>query len=105
MEERICNELLENSAALAVMLVDADWREVARAGASLLDADTLALLRANASRLGVEREVIGRFDNTAKRQFHLSLVAGQTLIVVFDDGTSLGLVRLRAKKAAQALNC
>jgi hypothetical protein len=61
-----------------------------------------SLLRANATRLPIEREVIGRFDNAAKRQFHLS-VAGHTIVVVFDEQTSLGLVRLRTKKASEVL--
>jgi hypothetical protein len=88
----------------AVLIMDAGWQELARAGAAtLVDADALTLLRANASRLAVEREVIGRFDNADERQFHLSLVAGRTVIVAFDARTSLGLVRLRARKASEQL--
>jgi hypothetical protein len=62
--ERICDDLQRDSNALAVLIMDADWQELARAG----DANALALLRANASRLAVEREVIGRFDNADKRR-------------------------------------
>jgi hypothetical protein len=102
--ERVCEDLRRDSNALAVLIMDADWQELARAGAgTLVDANTLTLLRSNAARLMVEREVIGRFDNADQRQFHLSLVAGRAIIVVFDARTSLGLVRLRAKKASELL--
>ena len=102
--ERVCDGLRRDSNALAVLIMDADWQELARAGAAtLIDAHALALLRANAARLMVEREVIGRFDNADQRQFHLSLVAGRAIIVLFDVRTSLGLVRLRTKKASEQL--
>ena len=102
--EQGCGALQRDSNALAVFVFDEDWQELARAGAAtLLDATASSLLRANAARLAVDREVIGRFDNATRRQFHLSLVAGRTIVVVFDERTSLGLVRLRTKKATEAL--
>jgi hypothetical protein len=107
MDERrqICEELRRDSNALAVLLLDEAWRELARAGAAtLIDAAALALLRQNAAALHSEREIGGRFDPANRRSFHLSSVGAATLVILFDERTSLGLVRLRAKKATERLS-
>jgi hypothetical protein len=103
--QQLCNDLLGNTNALLVLIMDANWRELAHAGpTTLLDANALSLLRANASGLPIEREVAGHLDNPANHHFHLSLIVDRTIVVVFDERTSLGLVRLRAKKATEDLS-
>jgi len=103
--QQLCDDLLDNTNALVVLVMDANWRKLAHAGATtLLPADALSLLRANASGLPIEREVVGHFDNPANHHFHLSLIVDRTIVVVFDERTSLGLVRLRAKKATEELS-
>jgi hypothetical protein len=96
----VCDQLLRDSNALAVLLVDDQWNELARAGAAtLFDESALSRLRATPA----EREQFADFDKAAGRHYHLSVVGARILVVLFDDTSSLGLIRLRAKKARETL--
>jgi predicted regulator of Ras-like GTPase activity (Roadblock/LC7/MglB family) len=97
----ICESLLLLSRALTVVLLD-EGQLLAHAGAS---ADVSAVLAQSGgmARLLEDKEMSGQLagQNT---HVHLSLVAGRIiLVVIFDFGTSLGLVRLRVKKATEEL--
>ena len=51
-----------------------------------------------------EKEFAGQFHEGEKTNIHLSIVAGRVILVVlFDTRSSLGLVRLRVKKASVEL--
>jgi predicted regulator of Ras-like GTPase activity (Roadblock/LC7/MglB family) len=51
-----------------------------------------------------EKEFSGQFHEGEKTNIHLSLVAQRAILVVlFDTRSSLGLVRLRVKKASDEL--
>jgi predicted regulator of Ras-like GTPase activity (Roadblock/LC7/MglB family) len=51
-----------------------------------------------------EKEFAGQFHEGERTHVHISIVAGRViLLVLFDERSSLGLVRLRVRKAAVAL--
>ena len=57
------------------------------------------------ARLIGEKEFSILFHEGEKDNIHISIVAQRViLVVIFDERSSLGLVRLRVKKASQELN-
>ena len=76
-----------------------------------LDTTSLASLTAGnvaatdgLARLIGEKEFSILFHEGEKDNIHISIVAGRViLVVIFDERSSLGLVRLRVKKAANEL--
>jgi len=96
----------------AVFLIDKNGRLLAQAGeADVVDTTTLASLTAGivaatsglAQLLG-EREFSALVHEGAQESLHVSMVAGEAILVVlFDRQSSLGLVRLRVKKAAEEI--
>jgi predicted regulator of Ras-like GTPase activity (Roadblock/LC7/MglB family) len=107
--EQICERLLFDSHALSIVLLGAEGREIAAAGdAELLDANAaLSFLAANGkaiSDLIADKELAGHLHRAENRHIHLSAIERHAvLIVLFDNRSSLGLVRLRVKKAAEEL--
>lgn len=102
----ICRHLHEESNALCVVLVDETGAELGRAGlrAQLPPAAVPLLLAAlDFASLTRDRECATRLGHPKGTHLHASLVKAAILVVIFDDRTSLGLVRLRAKKAAEEL--
>ncbi len=108
----ICDRLTRDAAARVVFLVDKNGQLIAAAGQSQdLDATSLASLTAgNVAAMGGLAKLIGeaefpsQFHEGARASIHMSIVAGKVvLVVVFDARTSLGLVRLRVKKASEEL--
>ncbi len=52
-----------------------------------------------------ENEFSTQFHEGEKSNIHIQLVGNRViLVVIFDNKTSLGLVRLRVKKASESLN-
>jgi len=107
-----CDLLQKASNAIAVLVVGKDGQEIARSGETAhLDVTSLSSLFAgNVAATGAiakllqEKEFSGQFHEGEKTSIHISLVATRAiLIVVFDQRSSLGLVRLRVKKAAETL--
>src|SRR5438128_1749115 len=108
-----CEQLSKDSNALAVLVIDKNGQEIARAGqTSHLDVTSLSSLFAGnvaatggIAKLIDEKEFSGQFHEGQKTNVHISLVAQRAILVVlFDhDASSLGLVRLRVKKAAETL--
>ena len=96
----------------AVFLIDKNGRLLAQAGeADAVDTTTLASLTAGSvaatsglAQLLGEREFSALVHEGAEESLHVSLVAGEAILVVlFDRQSSLGLVRLRVKRAAEEL--
>jgi predicted regulator of Ras-like GTPase activity (Roadblock/LC7/MglB family) len=96
----------------AAFLIDKNGRLLAQAGdAGLADTTTLASLTAGtvaatsglAQLLG-EREFSALVHEGASESLHVSVVASEAILVVlFDRQSSLGLVRLRVKQAAEEI--
>ena len=105
----VLNRLRVDANAKIVFLVDKNGQQIAGAGEiDLVDTTSLASLTAGnvaatdgLARLIGEREFTILFHEGRKDNIHISIV-GQRLIlvVIFDERSSLGLVRLRVRKAS-----
>jgi predicted regulator of Ras-like GTPase activity (Roadblock/LC7/MglB family) len=109
---RICDVLHRDSNAKAVLVIDKNGQAIASAGeVEQLDVTSLSSLTAGnvAATGGIasllkEKEFAGQFHEGEKVHVHISLVAQRViLLVLFDERSSLGLVRLRVRKAASEL--
>src|SRR5690606_7658574 len=108
----VCDRLTRDANAKAVFLVDKNGQLIASSGATdNIDTTSLASLTAGniaatgglAKLLG-EREFSILFHEGEKDNLHISIVAQKViLVVIFDSRSSLGLVRLRVKKASEEL--
>src|SRR5499427_4987171 len=99
--------------ANVVFLVDKNGQQIAATGdLNTLDTTSLASLTAGnvaatdgLARLIGEKEFSILFHEGEKDNIHISIVAQRViLVVIFDERSSLGLVRLRVKKASGELN-
>ncbi len=96
-----------------MFLIDKNGRLLAQAGeADVVDTTTLASLTAGSvaatsglAQLLGEREFSALVHEGSAESLHVSLVAGEAILVVLFDrkSSSLGLVRLRVKQAAEEL--
>ena len=101
-----------DSNAKFVFLVDKNGQQIAAHGDMAgVDATSLASLTAGnvaatdgLAKLIGEKEFSILFHEGERDNIHISLVAQRViLVVIFDEKSSLGLVRLRVKKASQEL--
>jgi predicted regulator of Ras-like GTPase activity (Roadblock/LC7/MglB family) len=108
----ICDRLTRDANAKVVFLVDKNGQLISASGASQnLDTTSLASLTAgNVAAMGGlakligEREFPNQFHEGERESLHMSIVASKVvLVVIFDAKSSLGLVRLRVKKASEEL--
>ena len=109
----VADRLVHDANAKAVFLVDRNGQLVTEAGELQgIDTTSLASLVAGnvAATTGLAK-VIGEpdfpihFHQGERDNVHITLVAQRIiLVVIFDDRSSLGLVRLRVKKAGQKLS-
>jgi predicted regulator of Ras-like GTPase activity (Roadblock/LC7/MglB family) len=106
----IAEKLLRDSNAKAVFLVDRNGQLMAATGETEhLDTTSLASLTAgNIAATGGLAKLIGEkefsilFHEGEKDNIHISIVVGRIiLVVIFDQRSSLGLVRLRVKKGSE----
>jgi predicted regulator of Ras-like GTPase activity (Roadblock/LC7/MglB family) len=111
--KQIISKLRVDANAKVVFLVDKNGQQIAAHGEiENLDTTSLASLTAGnvaapdgLARLIGEKEFSILFHEGEKDNIHISIVAGRViLVVIFDERSSLGLVRLRVKKASQELN-
>jgi predicted regulator of Ras-like GTPase activity (Roadblock/LC7/MglB family) len=109
---RICEALHKDSNARAVLVIDKNGQAIAQAGeVQELDVTSLSSLTAGnvAATGGIadllkEKEFSGQFHEGEKTNVHISIVGQRVILVVlFDERSSLGLVRLRVRKAAVEL--
>src|SRR5690349_3318330 len=110
----VSERLAREANAKAVFLVDKNGQQIASAGpqAPNLDITSLAsLVAGNIAATGGLAKLIGEkefsilFHEGEKDNLHISIVGGRViLVVIFDSRSSLGLVRLRVKKASDELN-
>lgn len=113
--QQIVNEvdrLWKDSNSKVVFLVDKNGQLIASAGEDKgMDTTSLASLTAgNIAATGGLAKLLGEkefsilFHEGEKDHLHISLVGDRVIVVViFDNRTSLGLVRLRVKRASESL--
>src|SRR5216117_1763925 len=100
-----------DSSARVVFLVDKDGQEIAAQGEiGNLDTTSLASLAAgNVAATGGMAQLIGEKEfptlshEGERESIHISVIGRLLLIVVFDERSSLGLVKLRSKQIARQL--
>jgi predicted regulator of Ras-like GTPase activity (Roadblock/LC7/MglB family) len=106
------NRLASDANANVVFLVDKNGQQIAAVGdLQTLDTTSLASLTAGnvaatdgLARLIGEKEFSILFHEGEKDNIHISIVAQRViLVVIFDERTSLGLVRLRVRRAMSEL--
>lgn len=105
----LLEKLLRDSNSKVIFLVDKNGQLIAATGETAnLDTTSLASLTAgNIAATGGLAKLIGEkefsilFHEGEKDNIHISIVGGRViLVVIFDQRSSLGLVRLRVKKAS-----
>lgn len=108
----VCDALHRDSNATAVLVIDKNGQAIASSGeVESLDVTSLSSLTAGnvAATGGIasllqEKEFAGQFHEGERTNVHISIVGGRViLLVLFDERSSLGLVRLRVKKATARL--
>lgn len=109
----VLDKLVQETSARVAFLVDKDGQLISASGETeSIDTTSLASLTAGniAATSGIakllgEKEFSILFHEGEKDNLHLSLIANRIILVVlFDNKSSLGLVRLKVKKAAEELN-
>ncbi|MCX7016322.1 MAG: roadblock/LC7 domain-containing protein [Candidatus Sumerlaeota bacterium] len=106
------DELLKHAEGLCTLVIDQNGKCLARRGLTrTIDCDALAALvagsfastRAIAKMVG-ESEFTVLFHQGEKEHIHNSLVDDDTILtVLFDDRTTVGMVRLCSKEAAKKI--
>jgi len=109
----IIQKLVQDANAKGVFVVDKAGQLVAEAGEMLgVDSTSLASLTAGCiaatgglAKIVGEEEFPIHFHQGERDNLHMTLVGSRTiLVIVFDERSSLGLVRLRVKKAGNTLS-
>ncbi|MDH3745047.1 MAG: roadblock/LC7 domain-containing protein [Acidobacteriota bacterium] len=110
--EEALRRLRHDANAKAVFLIDKNGQHIAAAGdVDEFDSTSLASLTAGnvaatdgLAKLIGEREFSVLFHEGQRDHIHISIVARRAiLLVIFDERSSLGLVRLRVKRASAEL--
>ena len=105
-------KLRQDAHARAIFLIDRTGQQIASAGEiDQFDTTSLASLTAGnvaatdgLAKLICEREFSVLFHEGQRDHIHISIVAKRAiLLVIFDERSSLGLVRLRVKRASQEM--
>ena len=111
--EQALRRLRYDSSARAVFLIDKNGQQIAAAGdVDEFDTTSLASLTAGnvaatdgLAKLIGEREFSVLFHEGQRDHIHISIVASRAiLLVIFDERSSLGLVRLRVKRASAEMD-
>jgi len=109
---KVCERLIRETHSKVVFLVDKNGQLITAAGQTQhVDTTSLASLTAgNVAAMGGLAKLIGesefphQFHEGTKESLYMTVVGGRVvLVVIFDSRTSLGLVRLRIKKASDEL--
>lgn len=104
-------KLRQDAAARVTVLIDKDGQEIAVDGdVSNLDTTSLASLTAgNVAATGGMARLIGEKEfptlshEGERESIHICVIGRTLLVVVFDDRSSLGLVKLRVKQVSSEL--
>ena len=108
----VLDELLEESNARFIFLLDKNGQQIARSG-DLGEGDPTALASLAAGNVAAteglaqligESEFSTLFHEGERDSLHISLISNKIiLLIIFDEHSSLGLVRLRVKQRLQEL--
>lgn len=110
--QAVVGRLVREANAQVVFIIDKNGQLIAAAGDSeQIDTTSLASLTAGniaatggIAKLLRENEFSTQFHEGERANIHIQLVGNRViLVVIFDNKTSLGLVRLRVKKASEEL--
>ncbi len=110
--DRVLTRLIKEAEAKCALLVDKDGHLLTRQGFThTLDTTALAALLAGSfastkeiARLVGEPEFSVLFHQGKKDHIHISLIGERTiLVIIFDDRTTIGMVRLYAKEISETL--
>jgi predicted regulator of Ras-like GTPase activity (Roadblock/LC7/MglB family) len=108
----LCQRLQRDANAKAILLIGRDGQPIAEAGdIEELDVTSLSSLTAGnvaatggISKILREKDFTSQFHEGEKVHIHITLVGGRAiLLVLFDERSSLGLVRLRVKKSSDEI--
>lgn len=111
--QTVVERLVKEANAKVVFIVDKNGQLIAAAGdTENLDTTSLASLTASniaaaggMARVLRENEFATQYHEGEKANIHIQLVGNRViLVVIFDSRSSLGLVRLRVRKASDELN-
>ena len=111
--QSIVDRLVKEANAKVVFIVDKNGQLIAASGdIENIDTTSLASLTAGniaatggMAKLLKENEFATQFHEGEKANIHIQLVGNRViLVVIFDARSSLGLVRLRVRKASEDLN-
>src|SRR6478752_4554572 len=109
----VCERLSKEANAKVVFLVDKNGQLIASIGDTAnIDTTSLASLTAGniaatggLAKLIGEKEFASQYHEGERDNFHISIVASRViLVVIFGERATLGLVRLRVKKASEELS-
>jgi len=110
--DKALNRLIKESEAKCALLVDKDGHLITRQGFThTLDTTALAALLAGSyastkeiARLVGEPEFSVLFHQGKRDHIHISLIGERTImVVIFDDRTTIGMIRLYAKEVGETL--
>jgi len=109
--KEVLSRLRLDSGARVVFLVDKDGQQIALQGEmGNLDTTSFAsLVAGNVAATGGMAQLIGEKEfptlshEGEKESIHISVIGRLLLVVVFDERSSLGLVKLRSKQIARQL--
>jgi len=108
-----CARLHRDANAKAVLLIGRDGQPLAEAGeVGELDVTSLSSLTAGnvaatggISQILAEKDFTSQFHEGERTHVHITLVSSKAiLLVLFDERSSLGLVRLRVRKASDEMS-
>lgn len=111
--QKVCDKLVRDANAIVVFIVDKNGQLISTSGEyEHLDTTSLASLTAGniaatggMAKLLKENEFATQFHEGEKKNIHIQIVSQRViLVVIFDGRSSLGLVRLRVRKANEELN-
>lgn len=109
---QLLGSFLEESGASEALLIDRSGQLLASSGkTATFDTVSISALAAGAfSSTGAIAELLGEtefsvlFHQGVRESIHVSTVDGETiLLAIFNDGTTVGMVRLFAKEACRAI--
>ncbi|MFO0622184.1 MAG: roadblock/LC7 domain-containing protein [Polyangia bacterium] len=110
--QAISDRLQRDSNSIAVLVINKDGQEIARSGQTKdLDITSLSSLFAGnvaatsaIAKLIKEEEFGGQFHEGTKFNVNISVVAKRAILaVLFDSNSSIGLVRLRVRRASEEM--
>ncbi len=110
--QTISDRLQRDSNSIAVLVINKDGQEISRSGQTKdLDITSLSSLFAGnvaatsaIAKLLKEEEFGGQFHEGTKYNVNISVVAKRAILaVLFDSNSSIGLVRLRVRRASEEM--